>query len=262
MPVSLAEILETTGRSLDDLRRRRPELEARAAKAPAAPSFQAALRGARVGVIAEVKRQSPSRGVIRGDLEPVEQARAYAAAGAAAISVLTDGPFFGGSIGDLERVAAAVRVPVLRKDFILDESQIVEARAAGAAAVLLIVRALSVERLRALLAAAGAAGLETLVEVHTDEELDVAVNAGAPVIGVNSRDLDTFRVDVKRGWRLLGQVPPDRVAVAESGMASVADVEQAAAAGADAVLIGTALSAAPDPTSAVQALAGVRRNGR
>ena len=262
MPTTLDQILETTRRSLDALRGRGGELERRAAARPQPPRFAEGLRGERVALVAEVKRRSPSSGVIRGDLDPVAHASAYAGAGAAAISVLTDGPFFGGSIADLEQVAAAVRVPVLRKDFILDETQIVEARAAGAAAVLLIVRALTPRRLRELLATAAGLRLETLVEVHTESELETAIEAGAAVIGLNSRDLDTFRVERDRTWELFRRVPADRVAVAESGMATVADVERAAAAGADAVLVGTALSAARDPAAAARALAGVCRHGR
>jgi indole-3-glycerol phosphate synthase len=151
---------------------------------------------------------------------------------------------------------------VLRKDFILDELQIVEARAAGAAAVLLIVRALPQGRLAALLEATRAAGLEALVEVHTRAELDRALGVGARVLGVNSRDLDTFRIDVDAAWELLASVPGGVTAVAESGMRVAADVERAAAAGADAVLIGTALSAAPDPAGLLDRLTRVPRRGR
>lgn len=262
MSASLDEILEATRRSLDALRPRRGELQRRAEGTPAPPSFAGALRRERVALIAEVKRRSPSAGMIRYDLDPGAHAEAYAEAGAAAVSVLTDGPFFGGSISDLECVAARVRVPVLRKDFILDESQIVEARAAGAAAILLIVRALPPVRLSALLALARDMGLDALVEIHTAAELDVAVGLGAAVIGVNSRDLDTFRVDVDAAWRLVAQVPRDRIAVAESGMAAVPDVERAARAGADAVLIGSALSSAADPTGVARALAEVQRYER
>ncbi len=262
MPGTLDQILDSTRRSLEALRSHRRELERRAAAAPPPPPFAGALRGERVALIAEVKRRSPSAGVIRGDLDPAAHAAAYADAGAAAISVLTDGPFFGGSIADLEEVVARVSVPVLRKDFILDEAQILEARGAGAAAILLIVRALTAGRLGELLAMARDAGLDGLVEVHTAAEVDVALAAGAPVIGVNSRDLDTFRLDLDGAWRLIERVPRDRIAVAESGLATVADVEGAAQAGADAVLIGTALSAAPDPGAAARALAGVTRHER
>jgi len=176
--------------------------------------------------------------------------------------VLTDGPFFGGSLDDLRAVSAAVSVPVLRKDFILVEEQLLEARAAGAAAVLLIVRALGAERLASLSSTARDLELGTLVEVHTAAELDVAVDAGADVIGVNSRDLDTFRIDVDAAWRLVSRVPRDRVAVAESGMATLADALRAAYAGADAVLVGTALSAAPEPTALAAGIAGIARRGR
>jgi indole-3-glycerol phosphate synthase len=216
-----------------------------------------------VGVIAEVKRRSPSAGSIREDLDPSERAALYARHGAAAISVLTDGPYFGGSVEDLRAAGAAgVQIPLLRKDFILDELQIVEARAAGASAVLLIVRALVPERLAALLAAAQGQGLDALVEVHTAEEVDRALEAGARIVGVNSRDLDTFRVDVAAAWGLLSRVPADLIAVAESGMATEADVERAADAGADAVLVGSALSASADPGALLEALSAVRRRGR
>jgi indole-3-glycerol phosphate synthase len=262
MAVTLDQILASTRLDLPALARRRAAVEREAASRPAPPSLRAALRGARVRVVAEVKRRSPSAGVIREDLEPGERAAMYASRGAAAISVLTDGPHFGGSVADLRDAASRVAVPVLRKDFILDELQIIEARAAGAAAVLLIVRALPPERLRALLGSARSAGLEALVEVHTAEELARALEAGAEIVGVNSRDLDTFRIDVDSAWELLATVPRDRLAVAESGMRTGEDVERAAEAGADAVLVGTALSAASDPARLLEELAGVPRRGR
>jgi indole-3-glycerol phosphate synthase len=262
MPVSLDQILASTRGFLPALRLRERALEREAGAAPPPPSLAAALRGEGVAVIAEVKRQSPSAGVIRGDLDPGERAAAYARAGAAAISVLTDGPFFGGSIADLRVAVSRVRVPVLRKDFILDELQIVEARAAGAAAVLLIVRALEPERLKALIRFAATQGLDAVVEVHADDELARALESGARIIGVNSRDLDTFRIDIPAALGLLARVPADHVAIAESGMKSVADVARAADAGADAVLIGTALSAADAPETLVARVAKVRRRGR
>ena len=180
--------------------------------------------------MAEVKRRSPSAGVIRDDLDPRERAALYARHGAAAISVLTDRPHFGGSVEDLRAAASRVDVPLLRKDFILDELQVIEARAAGAAAVLLIVRALAAGAARCPPRVRSLRGLEALVEVHTAAELDRALGAGAEIVGVNSRDLDTFRIDVAGAWELLARVPPDRVAVAESGMHAPADVERAAAA--------------------------------
>jgi indole-3-glycerol phosphate synthase len=176
--------------------------------------------------------------------------------------VLTDNPFFGGSLGDLEAVAARVRTPLLRKDFILDELQVAEARAAGASAVLLIVRALPPARLADLARAARDWGLATLVEVHDARELDIALESEAAIIGVNSRNLDTFEIDVAAAWALISRIPGDRIAVAESGMATEADVRRAVDAGADAVLIGTALSAAADPSALARTLASTQRRGR
>jgi indole-3-glycerol phosphate synthase len=259
---TLAQILETTRAGLAELRARRAQLERAAATAAVPPAFRGAFGGRYLGLVAEVKRRSPSAGVIRGDLDPAERAERYAKHGASAVSVLTDRPFFGGSIEDLEAVTRRVAIPVVRKDFILDEAQILEARAAGASAVLLIVRALTAPRLRALLGFARATGLDALVEVHTGAELEQALEAGARVVGVNSRDLDTFRIDVDAAWQLLGMIPPDCVAIAESGMSTAADVERAAAAGADGVLVGTALSAVADPGAQVRALSGVLRRGR
>jgi indole-3-glycerol phosphate synthase len=262
MPVSLDQILSSTREGLPSLHARRATVEREAAEAPQAPSLAAALRRSTVAVIAEVKRRSPSAGSIREDLDPADRAARYARHGAAAISVLTDAPYFGGSIADLRAAAARASVPVLRKDFILDELQVLEARAAGAAAVLLIVRALPPARLSALLAAANAAGLDALVEVHTREEVTRALDAGARIVGINSRDLDTFRIDTASAWAMLGTVPAHVVAVAESGMATEADVATAARGGADAVLIGTALSAAADPDALLGRLTGIARRGR
>ena len=262
MPVTLDQILTSTKDRLPALWRRRGALEREARGAPPPPSFAAALRRPEVAVIAEVKRRSPSAGAIREDLDPGERASRYSRHGAAAISVLTDGPFFGRSVDDLRIAAIRAVVPVLRKDFILDELQIVEARAAGAAAVLLIVRALERPRLEALLACAREYGLDALVEVHTPAELERALSVGARILGINSRDLDSFALDLAAAWRMLQAIPADRVAVAESGMASVADVERAAAEGADAVLIGTALSAAADPDGLMARICRVARRAR
>ncbi|MCU0621065.1 MAG: indole-3-glycerol phosphate synthase TrpC [Gemmatimonadales bacterium] len=262
MAVSLAMILDTTRRGLPALAARRRELERAAERRAAAPDFAAALRRPSLALIAEVKRRSPSAGSLLESLDPASRATLYADAGAAAISVLTDGPFFGGSLDDLEAVSAAVRVPALRKDFILAEEQLLEARAAGASAALLIVRALAARRLAELRQFAEAIGLAALLEVHSARELQVACEAGARIIGVNSRDLDTFRIDTDAAWALLEEVPADLVAVAESGMAEAADVRRAAEAGADAVLVGTALSRADDPRALVGTLSGVARRGR
>ena len=261
MPTTLDQILASTRDGLGALRAREESLARDAASARPPRPFAAALRGPQLAVIAEVKRRSPSAGRIRDDLDPAERATLYAAHGAAAVSVLTDGPFFGGSLADL-RAAAVAGVPLLRKDFILDELQILEARAAGASAVLLIVRALGGDRLDLLLAAARAHGLEALVEVHTEAEVERALRAGAGVIGVNSRDLDSFHVDTAAAWRLLARVPGELIAVAESGMATADDVSRAAEAGADAVLVGSALSRATDPGAVLHAMTSVSRRGR
>jgi indole-3-glycerol phosphate synthase len=262
MPVTLGEILSSTRRGLPALQARRAELERQVSQAKLPPSLAAALRRPNVAVIAEVKRRSPSAGSIREDLDPVARALLYGTHGAAAISVLTDEAYFGGSMADLKSVAERSLVPVLRKDFILDEIQVLEARAAGASAVLLIVRALDQGRLEALMACASGAGLDALVEVHTLRELDTAVAAGAGIVGVNSRDLDTFKVDTAAAWNIVRRVPPDRIAVAESGLSRREDVVRAAEAGADAVLVGTALSQAPSPEDLLRELTRVPRRDR
>jgi indole-3-glycerol phosphate synthase len=261
MPVSLDQILRSTRVGLDMVHARRATLERDVAASRVPPSFRDALRKGNVAVIAEVKRRSPSAGPIREDLDPGDRAALYANHGAAAISVLTDGPYFGGSIQDLSAAARRSSAPVLRKDFILDEVQILEARAAGAAGVLLIVRALG-PRLRPLLRYAADLGLDALVEVHTPDELRTALEAGGSIIGVNSRDLDTFKIDKEAAWKIIAEVPAESIAVAESGMAGTEDVQLAAAAGADAVLIGTALSAAASPGELLRGLTRVARRGR
>jgi indole-3-glycerol phosphate synthase len=222
-----------------------------------ARDFEAALRpgaGERVRLIAEVKRGSPSQGLFRADLDPVAQASIYAAAGAAAVSVLTDARYFHGRLDDLVAVRAAVPVPVLRKDFTVDEYQLWEARAAGADAVLLIVAALDDAALRDLMHAAKGVGLAALVEVHTAGELDRALRLHPPVIGVNNRDLQTLRTSLDPSLALLPQIPPGPVAVSESGLASAADVARVVAAGAHAVLVGETLLRAGDVAAAVREL--------
>src|SRR6266850_4523058 len=192
----------------------------------------------------------------------VAHARAYTQGGAVAISVLTDELHFGGSLDDLARVASAVPVPVLRKDFILDELQLYEARAAGASAVLLIVRALTTDGLRALARAARDQGLGVLVEVHSAGELELALGVDPTAVGVNSRDLATFAVDLGTAEQLVALVPKEVPVIAESGIATRADVERMAAAGADLVLVGTSVARAANPEAAVRGLTGVRRVGR
>jgi indole-3-glycerol phosphate synthase len=258
---TLDEILAVTRRRVTALQGQARDLERRAAAAPVPRPFLVA-GGPTVGIIAEVKRRSPSQGAIRADLDPVAHAGAYVRGGAQAVSVLTDEAHFGGSLADLAAVAAAVTVPILRKDFILDELQLLEARVAGASAVLLIVRVLPRDRLAALARAARDHDLATLVEVHDASELDAALAVDASAIGVNARDLATFAVDLAGAERVVARVPRDLPAVAESGVESRKDVERMAAVGADFVLVGTSVARARDPEAAVRALTGVGRTGR
>ena len=258
----LDQILESTRAGLPSLQRRASQLELAAAATPTPGSFRAALERSTVGLIAEVKRRSPSAGAINEGLDPVDLAQRYVEGGAAAISVLTEEAHFGGSVADLQMVAHRVTVPVLRKDFIVDELQLVEARATGAAAALLIVRALSQADLGRLIRAAEALQLTALVEAHDRNELDRALAAGATVVGINARNLDDFTIDIGGSLELLSTIPANCVAVAESGMSSLLHVVRAADAGADAVLIGGALAAAEDPASRAAELSGVTRRGR
>lgn len=259
---TLGAIVEQTTERVRALQARRQELEEALAGAPVPAPFAAALRGPAVRLVAEVKRRSPSRGTINAALDAPAQAAAYAAGGAAAISVLTEAAHFGGSSEDLVAVRSRVAVPVLKKDFHLAEVQLLEARVLGASAALLIARALSPAVLPRLADYARRVGLETLVEVRTDAELARALDAGAAVIGVNCRDLETLEVDPAVAERLVKRIPAGVVAIWESGVSGAADVGRAAAAGADAVLVGSAVSASPDPAAAVRALTGVpRRSG-
>lgn len=258
----LDEILAATRSNLPAVRVRIDELRRAAATRVPPPDFRAALRRDQVAVIAEIKRRSPSAGAINVALDPTRLAEHYAEAGAAAISVLTNETHFGGSIHDLERVTATTSLPVLRKDFILEEVQLIEARASGAAAALLIVRALAQSELERLIRLAAEHELTALVEAHTAEEVARALDAGGEVIGVNARDLDDFSVNVDRALELVSRLPREVVAVAESAMATAEDVERAAAAGADAVLVGGALAGAGDPGPLLREMAGIRRRGR
>lgn len=211
-------------------------------------------RGGPMQVIAEVKRASPSVGEIDGGLDPGRLAKLYAEAGAAAISVLTDGPGFGGSLEDLAVVRSAVKVPILRKDFIIDRYQLLEAAAAGADAVLLIVAALPTDRLLALMEASEALGLSTLIEVHDEQELDCALRCEARVIGVNNRNLKTFEVDLAVSERLLANIPDNVRCIAESGVKGPAEAQRLRAAGAANLLVGEALVRAANPAQLLTAL--------
>jgi indole-3-glycerol phosphate synthase len=245
-----------------DLEERSAELRDRATDAPAGASFTAALRRADVAVIAEVKRRSPSKGVINSGLDAADQASAYARGGAAALSILTEPTEFGGSVRDLVEARAATTLPTLKKDFHVHPIQVLEAKAMGASALLLIARALPPDDLSAMADRAFELGLEVLVEVRSEEELERALAIRHAVIGVNSRDLETLVIDAAVTSHLIPMIPANRLAIAESGVSARLDVERAAGVGADAVLVGSSVSASSDPTAAVAALTGVARMRR
>jgi indole-3-glycerol phosphate synthase len=235
-------------------------LRAEAGARPEPLEWVAGLRAASPALIAEVKRRSPSAGPI-APAGAADQARAYARGGAAAVSVLTEPLHFGGSLDDLRAVRDAVRIPVLRKDFLVHPDQVLEARAGGADAVLVIAAAVDDDELQALLDAARRLGIGALLETHSDEELDRAIATEARVIGVNARDLETLEVDVDAALGRLGRVPRDRVAVLESGVASREDVLAAVSAGASAILVGEALMRSADPAAAIDELLGTSVSG-
>lgn len=222
-----------------------------------ARDFAGGLRRAdgRLAVIAEFKRRSPSKGELAPDLDPALTAKAYESGGASALSVLTDGPFFGGTVADLQAAAEATALPILRKDFVIDGSQIWEARAIGADAVLLIVAAIPDDDLLAELHVLAAdLGLAALVEAHDAAEVDRALAAGARIVGVNCRNLGTFAEDLSTAERLRSQIPPDVIAVAESAIRSPDDARRMHAAGYDAVLVGEYLVRAADPVATLRSL--------
>lgn len=229
-------------------------LEAALASPPPRSFATALTADERLGVIAEVKRRSPSRGELAPDLVPAELAKAYEAGGAAALSVLTDVEFFGGSPADLAEARAACSVPVLRKDFTVDRRDVLDARLMGADAVLVIVAAVDDGELRTLLDTAATVGLDVLVEVHDEEELDRALAAGASIVGVNQRDLTSFSVERDLALRLAPRLPPGVVRVAESGVAGAGDARRLADAGYHAVLVGEWLVTSAEPEAAVESL--------
>lgn len=234
------------------------ELEARLADAPPLRDFRAALeRGPGVGIIAEVKKASPSAGVLRADFDPVAIARIYEAGGASAISVLTDEPYFQGRLSYLTAIRQAVAPPLLRKDFIIDRYQIVEARLAGADAVLLIAEILSERELPALLAQIHALGMQALVELYERENLPRVLDAGAKIVGVNNRNLRSFQTRLEHTIELAGAIPADCCLVAESGIRSRADILRLKAAGVKAVLIGETFMRAADIGAKVRELRGI-----
>lgn len=249
----IAGLVATLSATEGDLARIHGEL-------PRPASFAAALRRSdgRLAVIAEIKRRSPSAGEIRPDAAAEAQAGRYVAAGVDAVSVLTDARYFGGSLADLEDAllrlaAAAPAIPCLRKDFFIHPAQVRQARESGASAILIIVRALTDEEIRVLHGAAQAAGLDALFEVHDERDLERALRHGGVIIGVNNRDLAVFKTDLALGERLIPQIPPDRIAVSESGIVTGADAARMRRAGACAVLVGEALMKSEDPAQLIAA---------
>lgn len=260
MSDKLTEIMAWKRREIAPLVR--PVSEAELARAdashPRPPSFAAALRrtDGKLAVISEIKRRSPSAGDIKAGASSVEQAGRYQAAGADALSVLTDEKFFGGTLADLRDVTAHFRGhaparPCIRKDFFVHPIQVLQAREAGASAILIIVRALTDEEMKVLAAAATAAGLDALFEIHAETEIARALAQGAKIIGVNNRDLAIFKTDLGLSERLIPLFPKNIIAVSESGIHTAADAARVTVAGAHAVLVGEALMRAPDPASLI-----------
>jgi indole-3-glycerol phosphate synthase len=253
---ALDRILEARRAEVDHRKRVLPETALKYGVRAATPlrDFSAALYRDGLNVLAELKPASPSRGVIREPFEPVALGQALEAAGACALSVLTEGEFFRGSLKNLRDSRKAIQLPVLRKDFIFDSWQVWETRANDADSFLLIVATLGDGLLRDLIALGRELGMEPLVEVHTSEELDRALAAGAQILGVNNRDLKTLTVNVNTSLELIGRIPDDCIAVSESGLRSHDDLVKLRAAGFDAFLIGTHLMLSPDPAAALAAL--------
>ena len=259
MATILDQIVTAKRREIERAKAAAPEaaLRERLADAPPVRDFLAALSGpGPIRLIAEVKKASPSKGLIRADFHPVEIARTYQEHGAACVSVLTDEPYFQGSLEYLSRVRASVDLPVLRKDFIIDPYQVVEARAAGADAVLLIAECLGDEALRRLHAAIDELGMTPLVELYEPENLTRVLDVGARLVGINNRDLRTFEVDLEHTVRLRRRIPDDRVVVGESGIRTRQDVERLESAGVEAMLVGESLMHADDIGRAVDELLG------
>ena len=256
MGTILSRIIESRRAEVARRRRIMPEtvLRIAAGKADAPRDFAGALVRDEVNVIAEIKKASPSAGVLRREFEPVSLARAFEQSGAAALSVLTEEENFQGALAHLRDARAAVSLPVLRKDFIVDPWQVWEARAANADSFLLIAAALDDAALAGLLNLGRELGMEALVEVHTAEELERVLAAGARILGVNNRNLHTLEVRVETSLDLAGMIPEDRVAVSESGLRSAEDLRKLSAAGFDAFLIGESLMREPDPGAALKRL--------
>ena len=244
---------------LEDDKQRMPlnTLKRKVQDLPPTRDFRAALSTPnRVDLIAEVKKKSPSKGIIREDFDPVGIARTYAENGASAISVLTDREFFAGELAYLNAIREAVTLPLLRKDFTIDPYHIYQARLAGADAILLIVSLLTVAQLREFTEIGRSLGLASLVEVHTEEELELALTGGAEIVGINNRDLKTFHTDIATTFRLRASIPTDKVIVSESGINTHKDVTKLKAAGINAILVGESLMRSPNIGDKVRELLG------
>ena len=252
----LERILETKRAELEESRKARPldEVVAAASQAPPALSLAEAVGQAGIQIVAEVKKASPSKGIIREDFDPVAIATAYAGGGAAAISVLTDSEYFQGSLEYLRAIREKVAVPLLRKDFIIDTYQVFEARAAGADAILLILAALSDEEAEPLAAVAEQLGMDVLWEVHNIEEMHRVAGFSPAVVGINNRDLKTFEVSLETTRGLLPEVPADAVVISESGFFKREELEMMSGWGVDGFLIGEGLMRAEDPGAALRGL--------
>lgn len=258
-PTILDRIVATKREEVGRAKAALPEaaLRHRLAAAPPVRDFLGALASpGPVHLIAEFKRASPSRGIIRADCDPVAMAQTYQRHGAACVSVLTDATYFQGTLDDLRQIRQAVGLPVLRKDFVVDVYQVIEARCAGADAVLLIAECLDDDALRALQEAAVELGMTPLVELHEPENLPRVLRLGARLVGINNRNLRTFQVDLDHTLRLRAQIPVDRIVVAESGIRTRHDVLRLQAAGVQAMLVGESLMASPDPGHAIDTLLG------
>lgn len=256
----LDEIVASKRREVAAARRRLPleEIEAQAVSAPPARDFRAALAGpGPIQLIAEVKKASPSARVIRDDFDPVTIARAYQDHGAACLSILTDAPYFQGHLSYLARARASVAIPILRKDFMIDEYQVAEARLAGADAILLIAEILDDDALVSLRQRAAALGMATLVEFHDPDNLSRVLDSGADLVGINNRDLKTFTTNLDQTLRLRDRIPTNVVLVSESGIRTRADALRLEAAGVHAILVGESLMRQPDVGLAVERLLGL-----
>ncbi len=254
VPDILARIVGHKRSTLARESTRRADLERRAAERAPARHFRAALTATGPAIISEIKQASPSQGVFTGDFQPASTAKLYASGGAAALSVLTDQEFFKGNLGDLEAARAAVTIPVLRKDFTIDEFHVIEAAAHGADAILLIAAILDAAQLRSFREIAASYGMAALVEVHDDYELSAALDSGAEIIGVNNRNLHTFEVTLDTSLRLIEKIPAKAIKVAESGIHSRADVQRLQSAGFHAFLVGEHLMKSADPAAALRDL--------